>query len=92
MREPYETLLGQYRDHRLLWEYLQGYEPDWPALAGNERRLEQQLSRGERLMVHIAWAFYNGDPTARVADLAILDDDNRQRVMDAIHLAMEAFR
>lgn len=90
MREPYETLLGQYRDHWLLWQHLQGYDPDWSGLAGEERLTD--LSRGEQLMVNVAWAFYNGDPTARVADLALLDDENRQRVIDAFHLSMEAFR
>lgn len=90
MREPYETLLGQYRDHWLLWRYLQEYKPDFTGLAGEERLTD--LSRGEQLMINVAWAFYNGDPTARVADLAILDDENRQRVIDAIRLAMEAYR
>lgn len=90
MREPYETLLGQYRTHWLLWKYLQEYEPDFTGLAGEDRL--QDLSRGEQLMVSVAWAFYNGDPTARVADLAILDDENRTRVLDAIRLAMDAYR
>ena len=90
MREPYETLLGQYRDHWLLWKYLQDHDPDFSGLAGEERLSD--LSRGEQLMVNVAWAFYNGDPTARVADLAILDDENRLRVIDAIRIAMEAFR
>jgi hypothetical protein len=90
MREPYETLLGQYRDHWLLWRHLQGYEPDFTGLAGEERLAD--CSRGEQLMVNVAWAFYNGDPTARVADLAILDDENRHRVLDAIRFAMEAYR
>lgn len=92
MREPYETLLGQYRNHWLLGKYIkfQEYEPDWVGLAACERL--DDLSRGEQLMVHVAWAFYNGDPTARVADLAILDDDNRERVIDAVRIAMQMFR
>jgi hypothetical protein len=90
MREPYETLLGQYRGHWLLWKYLEGYDPDFAGLSGEERL--KDLSRGEQLMVNVAWAFYNGDPTARVADLAILDDTNRERVIDAIRIAMQAFR
>lgn len=90
MREPFETILGHYSDHWLLWKYLQGYEPDWSGLAGEERLTD--LSRGERLMVNVAWAFYNGDLTARVADLAILDHDNLDRVVAAIRLHMEAFR
>lgn len=90
MREPYETLLGQYRDHWLLARFLDGYEPDWTRLAGEERLTD--LSRGELLMVHVAWAIYNGDPTARVADLAILDDENRERVVEAIRYCMQAYR
>lgn len=91
MREPYETILGQYRSHWLLWKYLQDpLEPSWSGLAGEERMAD--LSRGEQLMVAVAWAFYNGDPTARVADLAILDDENRARVLEAIRLAMDAYR
>ena len=90
MREPYETLLGQYRDHWLLGNYLQGYEPDWAGLAANDRLL--CLSAGELLMCHVALAFYNGDRTARIADLATLDDENRQRVTDALYLAMATFR
>ena len=90
MREPYETLLGQYRDHWLLARYLEGYEPNWSGLAGEDRLTD--LSRGELLMVHVAWAFYNGDPTARVADLATLDDENRERVIDAVRIAMQMYR
>lgn len=90
MREPYETLLGQYRDHPLLGRFLDGYDPDFAALAASEVPL--MVSKGELLMLHVALAFYNGDRTARVADLAILDDENRQRVVDALYIAMGAYR
>lgn len=29
MREPYETLLGRWRDDPILGQYLSGDEPDW---------------------------------------------------------------
>lgn len=90
MREPYETLLGQYRDHPLIGNYLQGYDPDFAGLAASDVPL--MISAGELLMLHVALAFWNGDRTARVADLARLDDENRQRVIDAIYIAMRAFR
>lgn len=90
MREPYETLLGQYRDHPLLGSYLQGYDPDFAALAASEVPL--MISSGELLMLHVALAFYNGDRTARIADLAKLDADNRERIVDAIRISMDMFR
>lgn len=90
MREPYETLLGQYRDHPLLGDYLRGYDPDFAGLAGSDTVL--MISSGELLMLHVALAFYNGDRTARVADLAKLDDDNRERVTDALRISMGMFR
>ena len=90
MREPYETLLGQYRDHPLLGRFLDGYDPDFGALAASEVPL--MVSRGELLMLHVALAFYNGDRTAKVADLAILDEENLVRVTDALLLAMRMFR
>lgn len=90
MREPYETLLGQYADHWLLWKHLQGYEPDFAAIANDE--LLGNLSSGELLMLHVALAFWNGDRTARIADLYALDHENRERIVEAIRLTMEAVR
>lgn len=90
MREPYETLLGQFRDHVLLGNYLQGYDPDFAGLAASEVPL--MISSGELLMLHVALAFYNGDRTARIADLAKLDPENLERVTDALYISMGMFR
>lgn len=90
MREPYETLLGQYRNHELLGRFLDGYEPDFAALAASE--VPMMISAGELLMLHVALAFYNGDRTAKVADLARLDEENLTRITDALHIAMGMFR
>lgn len=82
MREPYETLLGQYRDNWFLWPFLAGEVPDFPGIM-NAGPLGS-LSTGELVMLHVALAFHNGDRTARVADLAGLDDPNLRRVIDAL--------
>lgn len=86
MKEPYETLLGQYREHWLLWKYLQDDEPDWPGLAAEE--LVGALSTGEFLMLHAAYAF-RGDDTFKLCDLGKLDYENRARVAHAIQLTLE---
>lgn len=90
MREPYEVLLGQYHDHILLWSYLQDDTPDFAGMVASE--VWYQVSRGELLMLHVALAFYNGDRTATIADLAILDWENRARVAEALRLSIEAAR
>lgn len=89
MREPYETLLGQYRDHWLLWKYLEGDEPNWAAMADDPDLL--MLSTGEWLMLHAAHA-WRGDDTFRLKDLGKLDDDNRERIAKAIYLSMDRVR
>lgn len=84
MREPYETLLGQYRDHWALWRFLEGDTPDFVGMAASD--LLGSLSTGELVMCNVALAFWNGDRAARIADLAILDDVNRRRVIEALAL------
>lgn len=88
MREPYQTLLGQYWNHWFLWAFLAGDVPDFAGIAASDGALS--LSDGELLMLHVAMAFYNGDRTARIADLGRLDDANRRRVAEAIYMAMDA--
>lgn len=85
MREPYETLLGQYRDHWLLWSFLEDDAPNFAGIAAAD--CLGALSTGEMIMLNVALAFWNGDRTARIADLAHLDDENRQRVAEAIYIA-----
>ena len=82
MREPYATLLNQYRDHWFLAPYLQGELPDFAGIADNPRHVS--LSSSELLMLNVALAFWNRDQTAKIADLAILDEDQRHRVVRAI--------
>ena len=84
MREPYETLLGQFHDHWFLWRFLQGDVPDFAGLAAADPL--GRLSSGELILCQIALAIWNGDRTARIADLAVLDTDQRARVLDALHL------
>lgn len=86
MRGVFEILLGQYRDHVLLGNYLTADEPDFAALAASD--VPMMVSSSELLMLHVALAFHNGDRTARIADIHALDHDNRVRVMDAINLSM----
>lgn len=90
MREPYETLLGQYRDHCLMGRFLEDYDPDFAAMAASDVPL--QISTSELLMWHVALAFWNGDRTARIADLHRLDYDNRVRVADALMIAAGMLR
>lgn len=85
MREPYNILLGQYRDHPFLWKHLEGEEPDWAAMATDPDLL--CLSTGEWLMVHAAHAF-RGDDTFRLCDLGKLDYPNRERIAKAIYHTM----
>lgn len=84
MREPYETLLGPYRDHWLLSRHLRGRVPDWAGLASED--LLGRLSSGEVVMLHIGLAIWNGDRTARIADLALLDFEHRRRALAALTL------
>lgn len=88
MREPYNTLLGQYWNHWLLWKFFEDDVPDFTGIADCD--LLGALSSGEIVMLHIAWAIYNGDRTARVSDIAKLDTENRQRVLWALGFACEA--
>jgi len=83
VREPYETLLGQYRDHWALWPFLEGDIPDWGGMARGD--VLQYLSSGETVMIGVALAFWNGNRDVTVADLLrVLDEKNRRRVVLAL--------
>lgn len=86
MREPFEGLLGQFHDHPILGPCLEGQTPDFTRL--KDERI-WSLSSGERILCHVALAIKNGDPTARIADLADLDTENRRRVLDALTIACD---
>ncbi len=84
MTEPYETLLGQYRDHWFMHAFLTGDVPDfWPII---QHHSFDALSTGEQVMVMVAFALWNGDGSARIADLQKIDAVNRRRVIDALAL------
>lgn len=85
MRDPYETLLGTLKSHWWLADYLHGDLPDWGGIARDERMAS--LSSGEAVLIDIALALCNGDPSARIADIAKLDAVNRCRVVNALYLA-----
>lgn len=84
MREPFETLLGGYHDHWFLGPFLTGREPDFDGIMAAEPF--GALSTGELIMCHVALAIAKGDRTARIADLAGLDDEHLRRVIDALNL------
>lgn len=84
MREPYETLLGSYRDHWLIGRYLTGDVPNWEGLRGDEQL--PSLSDGESIILRVAWAFWNGSGDVRISDLARLDNEHRGRVAMALLL------
>jgi len=86
MREPYETLLGQYRDHPLMGRYVDGYDPDFAGLAASD--VPRMISSGELIVWRVALAFHNRDHAATFADVLSLDDDNRTRVADALAMTV----
>lgn len=60
MREPYETLLGHYRDDPILCGYLRGDEPDWYGLAAlSERPQWHALGSGQHALIDFAAALKN---------------------------------
>ena len=86
MREPYETLLGPYRSHHLLWRFLEGDIPKFAELASADLR---SLSTSETILVNVAFALWNWDNEASVTDLFRLDFETRTRVLTALCLASE---
>lgn len=87
MREPYESLLGRYRDHWFLWPFFDGDVPDFAGIAAADPL--GRLSSGELVLCQIALAVWNGDRSARIADLAVLDAETRYQVLDALQLTCE---
>ena len=79
MRDPYETLLGQYHDHWFLRDYLDGGTPRIRAIQADERWW--CLSDGERAMVTAAAALLQ----LNECWLAV-DEDNRARILTALQL------
>lgn len=60
MREPYETLLGQYRDDPILGPYLGDDEPDWCGLIDLAADPKwHALGTGQRCIIDFAAALKN---------------------------------
>lgn len=60
MREPYETLLGHYRDDSILGDYLQDDEPDWFGLiALSESPKWHGLGSGQHALIDFAAVLKN---------------------------------
>lgn len=85
MRQPYATLFAGFEDHWLLGPYLQNDVPDWDGIKADPRL--DGLSSGEIVLLWIGLAIYNGDRTARIADLADLDRNTRLRALAALGAA-----
>lgn len=81
MIEPYETLLGQYKDHPVVGIHLQDKEPDWSSIWTNSM---PSLSSGEKIMFEVALALYNGNGVARIADIFMVDYENQLKIIAAM--------
>jgi hypothetical protein len=82
MRQPYATLFAGFEDHWFLGPYLRSDVPDFAGIMSDDRL--DSLSSGEVTLLWIGLAIYNGDRTARIADLAELDRNTRLRVLSAL--------
>jgi hypothetical protein len=82
MRQPYETLFAPWRDHWLLARYLTSDVPDWEGIMADARF--DSLSSSEITLLWIGMAIWNGDRTATIADLAMLDGSTRLRALAAL--------
>jgi hypothetical protein len=85
MQEVYETLLGHLRDNPVMSEYLENDLPDWQEIWTEAM---PKLSSGEKILVEIALAMYNGNGTARFADIFQVDRPNQQRILHALQLRL----
>lgn len=82
MKQPYSTLFAGFDEHWLLGPHLAGDVPDWDGIMADGRL--DSLSSGEVTLLWIGLAIWNGDPTAKIADLAKLDRNTRLRVLSAL--------
>lgn len=83
MKEPWETLLGQYRQHWMLADHLGGDAPHVRAIKDDQRWV--CLSDGERAMILAAEAMLR----LNECYLAV-DDANRVRLYHALKMAVDA--
>lgn len=87
LREPYATLFAGYEDHWLLGQYLWQGEPDWAGLIHEDRF--DSLSSGEQYLVKVAFAIWQGDRSATIADLGYVDNQTRRRILAALLLTCD---
>jgi len=80
--EEYEVLLGQYRQHPLIGEYL---DKDVPAFEYLHQLLDMMTAE-ERIMVQVGFALYEDKHGATVRDLLSLSSLQFERVVEAIRL------
>lgn len=76
-------LLDQYRDHPLLAGALEGDRPLSSMFSGLYAH-EESLSSGEKAMLSLALALWNGNTQFRVSDIRQLDSVNRSLALAAI--------
>jgi hypothetical protein len=82
VRQPWETLLGQFRDHWMLAEFLHGDVPLIGAIKADERWWS--LSSGEQAMVLAAEALL------RMGECWLaVDEDNRARIDYALRTVVD---
>jgi hypothetical protein len=87
MREPYESLMGRYRDHWFLWPFLDGEVPDFEGISAAGPL--GVLSSGEMVICNLARDIYLHSRTVAVTDLGLLDSETRRLVLDALYLTCE---
>ncbi len=83
MQAVYEELLGHLKDNPVIGKYLTGDVPEWSDIWTEAMPM---LSSGEKLMVQVALALYNGNGTARIADIFSVDQKNQERILHALQL------
>lgn len=85
MQEVYEALLGHMKDHAIIGKYLQKDVPEWGDIWTEAL---PYLSSGEKIMVEIGLALYNGHGTARFADIFSVDAENKRRILNALTIRL----
>lgn len=85
MQEIYETLLGHLKDNPVIGKYLEEEVPDFSEIWTQAMPM---LSSGEKIMVQVALAMYNGNGTVRFADIFQVDHENQRRILDALSLRL----
>lgn len=83
MQEPYELLLGTYKDHPMMGTFLTGDVPAFEYLY----TLIDMLSTEERIMVRVAYALHEEQRGATVRELLDLSDLMFDRVVEALRIS-----